>query len=91
MKKLSKETAELMSKLKKAVEDEGGICIISIGKGKYLSQAMYGTAEDIVALLCCGVDGVASNTGESSVSILTKMIGAMLDDGGGKNERAEFN
>lgn len=81
MEKLSEETAELMSKLKKAVEDEGGIYIISIGKGKYLSQAMYGTAEDIVALLCCGVDGVAKQTGEPAHSILVKMLGAILNAG----------
>ena len=88
MKKLSEETCELMSKLKEAVEDEGGICIISIGKGKYLSQAMYGTAEDMVALLCCGVDGVANKTGESAISVLIKMLDAVLNVEGEKNERA---
>ena len=81
MKKLSEVTCDLMSKLKEAVEDEGGICIISIGKGKYLSQAMYGSAEDIVALLCCGVDGVANKTGEMPHSILIKMLDVMLNAG----------
>lgn len=79
MKKLSEETCELMSELKDAVEKEGAICAISIGKGNYLSQAMHGTANDIVALLCCGVDQVAKKTGESSVSILMKMLGAILN------------
>lgn len=81
MKKLSKETAELMSKLKDAVEKEGAICAISIGKGKYLSQALHGTANDIVALLCCGVDQVASKTGETPLAILMKMMGVMLNAG----------
>lgn len=84
MKKLSKETCELMSKLKAAVEEEGGECIISIGKGKYLSQAMYGPAEDIIALLCCGVEGVADRTGEPALTILTKMMAAVLNVRGKK-------
>ena len=84
MKKLSEETCELMSKLKDAVEEEGGECIISIGKGKYLSQAMHGPANDIIALLCCGVNGVANKTGMSAVSILMKMLGAILDVEGEK-------
>lgn len=79
MKKLSEETCELMSKLKDAVQEEGAICVISIGKGSYLSQAMHGTANDIVALLCCGVDQIAKKTGEPAVSILMKMLGAILD------------
>ena len=79
MEKLSEEAVELMSKLKDAVEKEGAICVISIGKGNYLSQAMCGTANDIIALLCCGVDQVSKKTGESAVSILTKMFGAMFD------------
>lgn len=87
MKKLSKETAELMSKLKDAVEKEGGECVISIGKGKYLSQAMHGPANDIIALLCCGVDGVANKTGVSSVSILIKMLDVVLNVEGEKNEQ----
>lgn len=81
MKKLSKETAELMSKLKDAVEKEGAICAISIGKGKYLSQALHGSARDIIALLCCGVDQVAQKTGEQPLSILIKMIDVMLNAG----------
>jgi hypothetical protein len=81
MKKLSKETAELMSKLKDAVEEEGAICAISIGKGKYLSQALHGSANDIVALLCCGVDQVAQKTGEQPLSILIKMINVMINAG----------
>ena len=84
MEKLSEETCELMLKLKDAVEKEGGICIISIGKGKYLSQAMYGTAKEIIALLCCGVDGVAKKTGEPNISILTKMLAATLEVKGEK-------
>lgn len=84
MKKLSKETCELMSKLKDAVEEEGGECIISIGKGSYLSQAMHGTANDIVALLCCGVDQIAKKTGKSNISILTKMLVATLNVEGDK-------
>lgn len=84
MKKLSKETCELMSKLKDAVEGEEAICVISIGKGSYLSQAMHGTANDIIVLLCCGVDQIAKNTGESSISILMKMLGAILDVEGEK-------
>lgn len=88
MKKLSEETAELMSKLKDAVEKEGGECIISIGKGKYLSQAMHGSVNDIIALLCCGVDGVANKTGESNISILIKMLDTVLNVKGEKNERA---
>ncbi len=81
MKKLSEETCELMSKLKDAVEEEGGECVISIGKGKYLSQAMHGTADVLIALLCCGVDQVANKTGEQPLSILMKMICVMLDSG----------
>lgn len=88
MEKLSKETAELMSKLKDAVEKEGGEYIISIGKGKYLSQAMYGETNDIIALLCCGVDQVANKTGMSAVSVLIKMLDAVLNVEGEKNERA---
>ena len=84
MKKLSEETCELMSKLKDAVEKEGAMCVISIGKGKYLSQAMYGTTEEIVALLCCGVDQISNKTGESNISILIKMLGVMLDVEGDK-------
>ena len=84
MEKLSEETCELMSKLKDAVEGEGAICVISIGKGSYLSQAMHGTANDIIALLCCGVDQIAKKTGESNISILIKMLGAMLDVEGEK-------
>ena len=76
MKKLSKETAELMSKLKDAVEKEGGECVISIGKGKYLSQAMHGPA-----------NGVANKTGVSSVSILIKMLDVVLNVEGEKNEQ----
>ena len=79
MEKLSEETCELMAKLKDAVQGEGAICVISIGKGSYLSQAMHGTANDIVALLCCGVDQIAKKTGEPAVSILMKMLGAILD------------
>ena len=86
MEKLSEETCELMSKLKDAVEGEGAICVISIGKGNYLSQAMHGTANDIVALLCCGVDGVANKTGESIISILIKMLDTVLNVEGEKNE-----
>lgn len=84
MKKLSEETCELMSKLKDAVQEEGAQCVISIGKGNYLSQAMHGTATDIIALLCCGVDQIAKKTGESSVSILMKMFGAILNVEGDK-------
>ena len=84
MEKLSEETCELMSKLKDAVEGEGAECIISIGKGKYLSQAMHGTAEEIIALLCCGVDQIAKKTGESNISILTKMLVATLEVKGEK-------
>ena len=84
MKKLSKETCELMSKLKDAAEEEGAECIISIGKGSYLSQAMHGTAEEIIALLCCGVDQIAKKTGESNISILTKMLVASLEVKGDK-------
>lgn len=84
MKKLSKETCELMSRLKDAAEEEGAECIISIGKGKYLSQAMHGTAEEIIALLCCGVDQIAKKTGESNISILTKMLAATLEVKGEK-------
>ena len=84
MKKLSEETCELMSKLKDAAEKEGAECIISIGKGKYLSQAMHGTAEEIIALLCCGVDQIAKKTGESNISILTKMLIATLEVKGEK-------
>lgn len=84
MEKLSEETAKLMSKLKDAVEEEGAICVISIGKGNYLSQAMHGTAEEIIALLCCGVDQIAKKTGESNISILTKMLVATLEVKGEK-------
>lgn len=84
MKKLSKETAGLMSKLKDAVEKEGGECIISISKGMYISQAMHGSANDIIALLCCGVDEVANKTGVSAVSILIKMLNAALNVEGEK-------
>lgn len=84
MKKLSKETCELMSKLREAVQEEGAECIISIGKGKYLSQTMHGTADVLVALLCCGVDQIANKTGESNISILIKMLGVMLDAEGEK-------
>lgn len=88
MKKLSKETCELMSKLKDAVKGEGAECVISIGKGTYLSQAMHGTAEGMIALLCCGVDQIAKKTGESNISILIKMLDAVLNVEGEKNERA---
>lgn len=81
MEKLSEEAVELMSKLKDAVEKEGAICAISIGKGNYLSQALHGSADDIVALLCCGVDGVAQKTGEQPLSILIKMINVMINAG----------
>ena len=84
MKKLSEETCELMSKLKDAVEGEEAICVISIGKGNYLSQAMHGTANDIIALLCCGVDQIAKKTGGTNISILIKMLGATLDVEGEK-------
>lgn len=87
MEKLSEETAELMSKLKDAVEKEGGECIISIGKGKYLSQAMHGSANDIIALLCCGVDQVADKTGMPAASILIKMLDVMLNVEGEKDEQ----
>lgn len=84
MKKLSEETAKLISKLKDAVEEEGGECIISIGKGKYLSQAIYGETNNIIALLCCGVDQVANKTGMSAASILMKMLDVVLNVEGDK-------
>lgn len=84
MEKLSEEAVELMSKLKEAVQKEGAICVISIGKGKYLSQAMHGTAKDIIALLCCGVDQISEKTGEPAISILMRMMEVMFDVKGDK-------
>lgn len=79
MKKLSKETCELMLKLKEAVKEEGGECIISIRKGKYLSQVLYGSPKNVIALLCCVVDHVAEDTGIKPFSILIKMTDAILN------------
>lgn len=84
MEKLSEEAVELMSKLKDAVQEEGAQCVISIGKGNYLSQAMYGETTDIIALLCCSVDQIAKKTGESNISILMKMLNVMLEVEGEK-------